>query len=111
MHIAFLSVGSVASLFLGIGIASRFAAMNVYRLAAYGMVLVGVVGLLDLAVVQHIHAFDLNLLALISNIALSIGAICYFAFGLGMYLGRSEFAPDDASGEVFAGFISKCFSR
>ena len=61
-HIAFLSVASVASLFLGIGIASRFAAMKVYKLAAYGMVLVGVVGLLNLAVVQHIHDFDLNFL-------------------------------------------------
>ena len=98
VHIAFLSVGSVAAIFLGLGLAPRFAEMNVFKLAAYGMILVGVVGLLNLAVVQHIHDFDLNFLALVSNVLLSIGAICYFAFGVGMYLGRSEFAPDDASG-------------
>ena len=98
VHIAFLSVASVAAIFLGLGLASRFGAMDVFNLAAYGMVLVGVVGLLNLGVAQHIHDIDLNLIALICNVILSIRAVCYFVFGVGMYLGRSEFAPDDASG-------------
>ncbi|MDE2824455.1 MAG: hypothetical protein OXK79_13215 [Chloroflexota bacterium] len=98
-HIAFLSVGSVAAIFLGLGLASRFATMNIYKLAAYGTAfVVGLGGLLNLGVVQHIHDIDLNLITAISNVILSIGALCYFIFGLGMYFGRSEFAADDASG-------------
>lgn len=99
VHIAFLSVASIASIFLGLGLASRFGAMNIYKLAAYGMVfVVGLGGLFNLVVVQHIHDIDLNLIAAISNAILSIGAICYFVFGVGMYFGRSEFTPDGASG-------------
>ena len=60
MHVAFLSVASVAATFLGLGLAARFGAMNVFKLAAYGMVLVGVVGLLNLGVAQHIHDIDLS---------------------------------------------------
>ena len=98
VHVAFLSVASVAATFLGLGLAARFGAMNVFKLAAYGMVLVGVVGLLNLGVAQHIHDIDIALITLISNGILTIGALCYLALGLGMYQGRSEFAPDDASG-------------
>ena len=60
VHVAFLSVASVAATFLGLGLAARFGAMNVFKLAAYGMVLVGVVGLLNLGVAQHIHDIDLS---------------------------------------------------
>ena len=98
VHVAFLSVSSVAAIFLGLGLASRFGAMNVFKVAAYGLVLVGVIGLLNLIVAEHIHDIDIALIALISNGILTIGALCYLALGLGMYQGRSEFVPDDASG-------------
>ena len=97
LHVAFLSIASVASIFLGLGLASRFAEMNSYKLASYGMVFVGVAGLLNLGIVQHFHGIDLNLITLISNVVLSVGAICYFIFGVGMYFGRSEFAPKNAA--------------
>lgn len=98
VHFAFLAIASVASIFLGFGLVSRFAEMNIYKLASYGMVFVGAAGLLNLIVVQHIHDIDLNLITLISNVLLTIGAVCYFIFGVGMYFGRSAFASGEASG-------------
>ena len=98
LHVAFLSVSSVASVLLGLGLASRFGAMSIFKAAAYGLVLVGALSLLNLVIAQHIHGIDIGLLALIINGILMIGAVCYFILGLGMYQGRSELVPEDAPG-------------
>ena len=97
LHVAFLSVSSVASVLLGLGLASRFGAMSIFKAAAYGLVLVGALSLVNFLIVQHIHSIDLGLVAAFLAGILTLGAICYFVLGLGMYQGRSELVPE-ASG-------------
>lgn len=95
IHFAFIAVSSIAAIMLGIGLVARFDAMGVLKAAAYGMVLVGVLGLFNLLVIQHVRETDLFAFALISNGILTVGAVCFFIFGVGMYRSRSEFAPQD----------------
>jgi hypothetical protein len=71
--------------------------MSIFKAAAYGLVLVGALSLVNLLIVQHIHSIDRGLVAAFLAGILTLGAICYFALGLGMYQGRSELVPE-ASG-------------
>ena len=59
LHIGFLAISCVASILLGLGLASRFSEMNPYKAAAYGLVFIGVLLLLNLIILQHIH--DVNI--------------------------------------------------
>ena len=95
LHIAFLSISCLASIALGLGIVSRFAEMNLFKAAAYGLMLVGILLLANLLVVQH---FDiaLGVLVLISSSSLFLGLVCYFVLGIALYQGRQELLPDDA---------------
>ena len=94
LHIAFLSISCVASLLLGLGIASRFGEMNVFKAAAYGLALVGILLILNLLVVQHFD-IELSILLLISSSSLFLGLVCYFVLGIALYNGREELLPDD----------------
>ena len=82
----------------GLGLAPRFQTMNAFKLASYGMVLVGAVGLINIVLVQHIHDVDVGLFSLISNSFLMLGAVFFLILGVGMYQGRSEFTGEDSSG-------------
>lgn len=95
IHFSFIAISSVAAIMLGAGLAARSRGMNVFSVAAYGMVLVGVAGLFNLVILQHVHDIDLAVFALISNSVLTIGAVCFIIFGVGMYRGSSEFAPQN----------------
>lgn len=91
MHITFLLVSALAALLLGLGLAAHFATLNIYRIAGYGMALVGVAGLVNVILVQHFHGVDFALLAIITNLVLLIGTIWLFIIGVGLYKGISEF--------------------
>lgn len=93
LHFAFLSLYPFGSIFLGIGLAARFRAMNVYKAALYGMVITGLIGVFNLVIVQHMHDLELGLIAVISNSVLSISCIWLFIIGWGIYRGRSELVP------------------
>ena len=75
LHIGFLAISCVASILLGLGLASRFSEMNPFKAAAYGLVLIGVLPLLNLIIVQHIHDIDMSLILLISSGALFPGTV------------------------------------
>ena len=95
LHIAFLSISCLASILLGLGIVSRFAEMNLFKAAAYGLVLVGILLLLNLLVIQHFD-IELSVLILISSGSLFLGLVCYFVLGIALFQGREELLPDDA---------------
>ena len=103
LYFAFLSLSSLSSILLGIGLAARTGsvartgAINIYQLAAYGFVVVGLLLLITIAAVEHFHDLSYNLLVLISGSVLVLGALCYFVIGLGMYRGRPEIVPTDGS--------------
>ena len=58
MHMTFLSVSALAALLLGLGLAAHIAAWNAYKIAGYGVALVGVAGLVNVILVQHFHGVD-----------------------------------------------------
>ena len=91
LHITFLFVSALAALLLGLGLAAHFATLNVYRIAGYGVALVGVAGLVNVVLVQHFHGVDFALLAIITNLVLLVGTIWLFIIGLGLYKGIREF--------------------
>lgn len=95
LHIAFLSISCVASVLMGLGIASRFAETNLFKLAAHGLTLVGVLLLLNLLVVQHFD-IDIRVLVLISSGSLFLGMVCYLVLGIALFQGRQELLPDDS---------------
>ena len=58
LHIGFLAISCVAS---------RFSEMNPFKAAAYGLVFIGVLLLLNLIILQHIHDVNISVILLISS--------------------------------------------
>ena len=95
--LAFLCIFPFASILVGVGLASRFKSLNIYKIASIGLVVVGVAGYVNFLTAQHFPEYDLTLLVYINNMVLSIGAICLFIIGLGMYRGREELVRQEAA--------------
>ena len=95
--LAFLSIYPFASMMVGVGLAPRFGSMNVYKIASIGLFVVGAAGFINFVVAQHFPAIALDLLLGVNNSLLSIGALCLFVVGLGMYRQRRELMPDEAA--------------
>lgn len=91
MHVTFLFVSALAAMLLGLGLAAHFATLNIYRIAGYGMALVGVAGLVNVVLVQHFHGVDFATVAIITNLVLLVGTAWLFIIGVGLYKGISEF--------------------
>lgn len=96
--LAFLTIFPFGSSLMGLALAPRFSGMNVYKLASYGLVVIGVGGLVNFLVVQHAPGVGIGLLLQINNTLLLIGGVCLLLIGLGMYRERSEFMPEPSSG-------------
>ncbi len=95
--LGFIVIYPFASALTGLGLAPRFDGMDVFKAACYGLVLVGVLGFLNFIYALFVPETDLVLHLLINNLVLMIGSVCLFVIGLGMYRGRSEFTPADAT--------------
>ena len=93
--LALVALYPLASILTGIGIASRFGAMNIFKLASYGLVMMGVLAGINFLVVQHATGYDIESILIINNILLWIGSFALLAIGVGMYQGRSEFSSKD----------------
>ena len=85
LHIGFLAISCVAS---------RFSEMNPFKAAANGLVFIGVLLLLNLIILQHIHDVNISVILLISSGALFLGTVCYFVLGIGLYKGCRELLPN-----------------
>ncbi|MDE2844769.1 MAG: hypothetical protein OXN21_15530 [Chloroflexota bacterium] len=93
--LAFLSIYPFASMMVGLGLARRFASMNIYKIASIGLFVVGAAGFINFVVAQHFPAIALDLLLGVNNSLLSLGALCLFIVGVGMYRQRRELLPDE----------------
>ena len=89
--LAFIAVYPIASVLVGIGLSARFSRMNAYRIAGYGLVIIGIGGFINFQVAQHVVGISLDSLLINNNLLLSVGAICLFVIGYGMFRGREEF--------------------
>ena len=94
MDKAFLAVSSIASILLGLGMAAQFGNWNIFKIASYGLALVGVALVATLVSFLHIDVIDKGVVLLIDNGFLMIASLTYICFGVGMVLGRSEFVAD-----------------
>ena len=95
--LALVAIYPISSILVGLGLASRFRGMNIFKLASYGLVAIGAASLVNFLIVQHIPDAGPATLLLINNLLLFVGSFCLFAIGLGMYQGRSELAPAGSS--------------
>ena len=93
--VALVAVYPIASILVGLGLASRFESMSIYRLASYGLVLMGVLAIVNFLVLQHVPAIDPLVLLGIDNGLLSFGSLCFIVIGLGMYRGQSALSSED----------------
>ena len=93
--IALVTVYPVASMLVGIGLASRFGSMSIFRLASYGLVLMGVLAGINFLVLQHVPDIDPAVLLRNDNGMLAFGSFCFIIIGLGMYRGHSDLTSED----------------
>ena len=93
--LALVAIYPIASFLTGIGIASRFGAMNIFKLAFYVLVAIGVLAWVNFLVVQHATGYDVESMLIINNILLWTGSFALLAIGVGMYQGRSELSSED----------------
>jgi hypothetical protein len=97
LHFAFLYVTAIGSAIFGWGLAQRCAAMSIYKLAALGISLVGVLQFIVLVIAEHISGIDLHGVIVFSNIVLLFGSLCILVFGIAIMQGREEFVGDEAA--------------
>ena len=88
--ISLVTVYPVASILVGIGLASRFGSMSIFKLASYGLVLMGVLAIINFLVLQHVPDIDPAVLLRNDNGMLAFGSLCLIIIGYGMYKGRAE---------------------
>ena len=92
--LALVAVYPFASMMAGIGLARRFASMNIFKLAAHSLTAIGLGGLVNFLIVQYVPGIEPSAPLAAHNILLWIGAICQYIIGRGMYQGRSELSAD-----------------
>lgn len=87
--LAFIALFPIASMLVGLGLVGRFPTMNVFKVAAYGLILSGAAGLINFLVAMYASGSDPLTFLMVNNILLYIAAACLFAVGVGMYQSRS----------------------
>ena len=98
--LAFVALYPLASIAVGLGLADRFASMDIYKGAAYVMAAAGLLGLVNFLFAMSAPNLGIQSLLLINNLALYIGGICLIVVGYGMYQGRAELAEEASSEEA-----------
>ena len=93
--IALVTVYPVASMLVGVGLASRFRSMSIFKLASYGLVLMGVLAGINFLILQHVPGIDPAVLLRNDNGMLAFGSLCFIIIGLGMYQGQSDLTSED----------------
>lgn len=93
--IALVAVYPLASILTGIGLASRFGSTNIFRLASYGLVLMGILAGINFLVLQHSPGIDPEMLLRNDNGLLAFGSLCFLVIGVGMYKGVGELSSED----------------
>ena len=93
---AFFALFPIGTLLLGLGLAGRFGSMDIYKIASYVLVIVGLIGVVNFLIAINSPDVGLDLLLYVNNSVLYLGGISLFIIGLGMYKGRSELTADVA---------------
>ena len=92
VFVAFIALFPMASALVGLGLVGRFPTMNLFKLAAYGLIAAGAAGVVNFLVAMYMSGPDPWTFLIISNVLLNIGALCLFITGIGMYQSRQGLA-------------------
>ena len=95
IFLAAIMIYPFASFLTGVGLAPRFSRTDIQRLAAIGLVVVGVASLATVVFAQHTASPDFNAILIVNNLILVVGTVCLFAVGAGIYSGRSELTANE----------------
>ena len=90
--VAFIALFPLASALVGLGLVGRFPTMNVFKIAAFGLIVAGAAGLVNFLVAMYTSGPDPWTFLIISNVLLNISAVCLFIMGVGMYQSRRGLA-------------------
>ena len=88
--LAFVALAPIASCIFGLGMSSRFASVNLYKVACYVLVASGLVGLVNFLLALNAPDLGIQSLLLINTLVLYIQGVCLIILGYGMYCGREE---------------------
>ncbi len=97
LHFAFLYVTAIGSAIFGAGLARRCGETNIFKLAAMGLSLTGILSFVVLMIAEHLPAVDLHGVAIFSNLVLFFGSFCILVIGVGIMQGRREFVGEEAA--------------
>lgn len=97
IHFAFLYVASIGSAIFAYGLARRCEGMSIFKLAALGWALTGMLSFIVLIIAEHVPAIDLHGVALVGNGVLLFGSLCILVIGVGIEQERQEFVGEEAA--------------
>ena len=90
VFLAAIMIYPFASFLTGAGLTARFNSTGIHKIAAIGLMAVGVASLATLVFAQHTASPDFEAVLIVNNLILAVGTLCLFIVGLGIYAGRSE---------------------
>lgn len=90
VFLAAIMIYPFASFLTGVGLAPRFGSTGIHKIAAIGLAVVGAASLAVVVFAQHTASPDFELVLVVNNLILSVGTVCLFVVGAGIYAGRSE---------------------
>ena len=93
LHYAFAVVSSVSGVVLGLALARRFGALNIYASACWVFFAAGVAGLLNAVIGQQAEVAPAAFVAT-SNVVIFIAALALLVIGVGVLRGARELVPD-----------------
>ena len=95
--LAFVALAPLASSMFGLGLSSRFASTNLFKVAGHILVVGGVVGLVNFLFAMNAPETGVQSLLFVNTIVLYVQGVCLIIVGLGMYQGRTELAEEGSS--------------
>ena len=91
---AFVALAPLASGMVGLGLANRFASMDIYKVASYLLVAGGLVGLANFLFAMNSPELGIQSLLMVNTLVLYVQGVCLIIIGYGMYQGRKELAEE-----------------
>ena len=92
--LAFVALAPIASSMVGLGLANRFASMDIFKVVSYLLVAGGLVGLANFLFALNSPDLGIQSLLLVNTLVLYVQGVCLMIIGYGMYKGRSELAEE-----------------
>ena len=71
--------------------------MSIFKLAAWGLALTGMLSFIVLMIAEHVPAIDLQGVAVVGNSVLLFGSLCIGTIGVGIMQGRQEFVGEEVA--------------